>query len=292
MSILSVLVVVLETVPAFRRPPSGRLSHVFHEYNSTNSSTPFDVLKTTVRCKALMALEIICVMFLILELSLRFFVSDNRRKFCRNVINICDFLTLLPCLGLALSIMIAVISNTGYGHSIGDALVILNIARIVRIFRVCNIVKHSTTVQIMVHALRESVYELMLLLVLLTTGSVFYASLLFYVELHLDNINNIPRASWWALVTMTTVGYGDLVPVSSGGYLVAALCAVTGIIVIALPVPVIVNNFSKYYNISQQCKILANKDNARQQKVQVNIGKPCKSNLEGQKLQNEDVKTS
>lgn len=52
---------------------------------------------------------------------------------------------------------------------------------------------------------------------------------------------------WWAIVTMTTLGYGDIVPVTPVGYIVGGMCALCGLIFMALPVPVIVNSFTTFY---------------------------------------------
>ena len=77
-----------------------------------------------------------------------------------------------------------------------------------------------------------------------------FLSLLFQPNPHND-FNSIPLGLWWALVTMTTVGYGDMVPKTYLGMFVGMLCALGGVLTVALPVPVIVSNFSMYYSHTQ-----------------------------------------
>ena len=66
-----------------------------------------------------------------------------------------------------------------------------------------------------------------------------------------NDFSSIPLGLWWALVTMTTVGYGDMVPKTYLGMFVGAMCAMAGVLVVALPVPVIVSNFAMYYSHTQ-----------------------------------------
>ena len=102
------------------------------------------------------------------------------------------------------------------------------------------------------HTFKASAHELFMLIYFLVLGIVIYASLVYYAERTQVNPKNsfdsIPIGLWWAIVTMTTVGYGDLTPKTYLGMLVGSMCAVTGVLTIALPVPVIVSNFALFYS--------------------------------------------
>ncbi|XP_053378587.1 potassium voltage-gated channel protein egl-36-like [Mercenaria mercenaria] len=61
---------------------------------------------------------------------------------------------------------------------------------------------------------------------------------------------SIPNAWYWAIVTMTTVGYGDISPESGFGRVIASLCAVSGVLLLSITLPMFVNNFLTYYQYS------------------------------------------
>lgn len=121
--------------------------------------------------------------------------------------------------------------------------------------RLFKLTRHSSGLKILMQTFRASAKELTLLVFFLVLGIVIFASLIYYAEKIQTNPRNdfdsIPLGLWWALVTMTTVGYGDMVPKTYVGMFVGALCALAGVLTIALPVPVIVSNFAMYYSHTQ-----------------------------------------
>ncbi|CAG4942828.1 unnamed protein product [Parnassius apollo] len=132
---------------------------------------------------------------------------------------------------------------------------ILEFISIIKILRLFKLTRHSPGLKILVHTFKASAKELTLLVFFLVLGIVIFASLVYYAEKSQDNPENqfksIPLGLWWAIVTMTTVGYGDMAPKTYLGMFVGALCALAGVLTIALPVPVIVSNFSMFYSHTQ-----------------------------------------
>jgi len=96
---------------------------------------------------------------------------------------------------------------------------------------------------------RASLEGLGLFLVALTVGLLVFSSALYYAELDQpgSQIHSIPDAFWWAIITMTTVGYGDKVPLGPIGKLVGAACAICGVLTLAIPVPIITGHFNRFY---------------------------------------------
>ena len=282
MMVASIAVVILETVSSLRvHYKDAHHLHGFtahHNINDNNDSQheenhdhdhqvlpdqetldPLSEWTDTIPNIPLLVIEVITFGFLLIEFSLRFVCSFNKRRFLTRILNICDMIVLV-----SQAAMLIYILYQSYNFSIEPAtkstILLFQIPRIVRIARIYSVAKNFVEVHIIIRAIRHSSNEFILLFVLLASASVFYASILFYVEIHINNLKSIPIGIWWAVVTMTTVGYGDYAPNSFGGFIVGSLCAVSGIVIVALPTPVIVSNFSRVYDTAKLCEIIARRD--------------------------------
>jgi potassium voltage-gated channel Shaw-related subfamily C protein len=181
-----------------------------------------------------------------LKIIVRFITSPNKCDFIKASVNIIDYIaTFSFYIDLALQRYTKDLENA-------DILEFFSIIRIMRLFK---LTRHSSGLKILMQTFRASAKELTLLVFFLVLGIVIFASLIYYAEKIQPNPHNdfdsIPLGLWWALVTMTTVGYGDMVPKTYVGMFVGALCALAGVLTIALPVPVIVSNFAMYYSHTQ-----------------------------------------
>ena len=82
----------------------------------------------------------------------------------------------------------------------------------------------------------------------LLIGMVMFGAVIYYSETSSNpEFPSIIHSFWWVIVTMTTLGYGDMVPITWHGRIVGAMCAVCGVLLVAFSVPVIVNNFMRLY---------------------------------------------
>ncbi len=178
--------------------------------------------------------------FFSLEIIIRFSFAPNKKSFWKQPLNVIDLVCLLP--HYAAIIMKAVGEGDDSAVSLLKTVMMLRVIRILRIFK---LMKHYSAFKILVYTIKVSTKELFLMVVFLMSGVLMFASIIHYAEK--DNFPNIPIAIWWALVTMTTVGYGDKYPVGYVGYGVGCLSVICGVLVIAFTVPIVVNNFSLYY---------------------------------------------
>lgn len=195
--VLSIFLFCLETLPEFQSVPV-----------KMNNST-----KTIMRDNAakhdFFIAESFCITWFTLEYVLRFISSPNKWRFLISVLNIIDLVAILP---FFITLLLTEPGNL-------SSLAVLRCVRLVRVFRIFKLSRYSRGLQILGHTLKASLRELGLLFFFLVVGVILFSSAVYYAEFGYEGENlfqSIPHSFWWAIITMTTVGYGDMAPKTLG----------------------------------------------------------------------------
>ncbi|NXU84461.1 KCNA4 protein, partial [Xiphorhynchus elegans] len=242
--LISIVIFCLETLPEFRDDKEFVMSLSLGK-GLSNESLHLNAGEHTIFNDPFFIVETVCIIWFSFEFTVRCFACPSKAQFFKNVMNIIDIVSILPyfiTLGTDLA------QEQGSQQAMSFA--ILRIIRLVRVFRIFKLSRHSKGLQILGHTLRASMRELGLLIFFLFIGVILFSSAVYFAEADepATHFQSIPDAFWWAVVTMTTVGYGDMKPITVGGKIVGSLCAIAGVLTIALPVPVIVSNFNYFYH--------------------------------------------
>uniref|UniRef100_A0A665SVS2 Potassium voltage-gated channel, shaker-related subfamily, member 7 n=1 Tax=Echeneis naucrates TaxID=173247 RepID=A0A665SVS2_ECHNA len=235
--VVSILIFCLETLPEFRN--EKELREVRRSHMSAKVFDPFFIV------------ESICICWFSFELIVRFTCCPSKMHFFKDVMNTIDFFAIIPYF-VTIGTELAKDKDTQPSMS----LALIRVIRLVRVFRIFKLSRHSKGLQILGQTLKASLRELALLIFFLFIGVILFSSAVYFAEVDRPDtaFTSIPEAFWWAVVSMTTVGYGDMYPETVGGKLVGSMCAIAGVLTISLPVPVIVSNFSYFYHREMECE--------------------------------------
>nr|XP_020636280.1 potassium voltage-gated channel subfamily D member 3 isoform X3 [Pogona vitticeps] len=218
---------------------------------------------------AFFCLDTACVMIFTVEYLMRLFAAPSRYRFIRSVMSIIDVVAIMPYyIGLVMT----------DNEDVSGAFVTL---RVFRVFRIFKFSRHSQGLRILGYTLKSCASELGFLLFSLTMAIIIFATVMFYAEKGSasSKFTSIPASFWYTIVTMTTLGYGDMVPKTIAGKIFGSICSLSGVLVIALPVPVIVSNFSRIYHQNQRAdKRRAQKDLKKARLARIRVAKTGSSN--------------
>ncbi|XP_005744163.1 potassium voltage-gated channel subfamily V member 1 [Pundamilia nyererei] len=190
------------------------------------------------------ALEYVCVVWFTIELVLRFLCVRDKCRFSRSIPNVIDLLAILP-----FYVTLAVENLHGGSTELENMGRVVQVLRLLRSLRMLKLGRHSTGLKSLGMTIAQCYEEVGLLLLFLGVGISIFATAVFALEhdLPATTFTSVPTAWWWATTSMTTVGYGDVRPDTAVGKVLAFLCILSGILILALPIAIINDRFSACY---------------------------------------------
>jgi voltage-gated potassium channel len=163
----------------------------------------------------------------------------------------------------------------------GQYLIVIRILRVLRVFRVLKLARYVGEARTLGLALRASRYKITVFLFTVLTIVVVVGSMMFLIEGPDHGFTSIPRGVYWAIVTLTTVGYGDIAPETPVGQAMAAVVMIMGYGIIAVPTGIVTVELATQVRkgpTGRTCDFCGARDHA----PDARFCRRCGSNLEGQ----------
>lgn len=132
-----------------------------------------------------------------------------------------------------------------FGTDAGNYFLVLRMVRLFRLFRIFNLHEYSHEATILLTALRASRYKIIIFILAVFISVVMIGSLMFLIEGRENGFTSIPTGIYWAIVTITTVGYGDIVPHTPTGQILAATLMMMGFSTIVVPTSIISSEIAR-----------------------------------------------
>eukprot|EP00051_Salpingoeca_urceolata_P027651 m.482567 g.482567 ORF g.482567 m.482567 type:complete len:493 (+) comp22586_c0_seq1:415-1893(+) len=217
--VVSVIGFILETLPTYRLEDDG-------EERDGDHPTFF-------------AIESACIAWFTIEYLVRWYSSHNPKRFPFQAMNIVDLIAIIPYY-----------ISLGLGGSSASSVAIVRILRLMRVTRLFKFSRHAQGLQDMITCISESRKELVLFFGITAVCTILFASAIFYAEKDEKETGfvSIPVSMWWAIITMTTVGYGDFSPTSVQGRFIGAIAASLGVVLLAIPAGIFISEFMRIHS--------------------------------------------
>ena len=161
-----------------------------------------------------------------IEYFLRIYSSPHPTRYMRSFFGIIDLLAILPTY---LSL---------FAPSL-NYLMVIRMLRVLRIFRILKLMRYLNEVSVLLRAIRSSSRKIFVFFVMVFTVTCIFGTIMYLIEGPQHGFTSIPKSIYWAIVTITTVGYGDIAPQTILGQGLAAMVMMTGYAIIAVPTGII-----------------------------------------------------
>lgn len=183
-----------------------------------------------------------------IEYVLRIIISPKPLRYIFSFWGLVDLLAILPTYA----------SLFFYGY---QYLLVVRILRLLRVFRVLKLVRFNKEAIFLLKSLKSSSYKIGIFLSAVLTIVILLGTIMYVVENGDNGFSSIPQSIYWAIITITTVGYGDIVPNTVLGKFISSFAMIIGYAIIAVPTGIITVEMSKKSNSKQICSECGTENN-------------------------------
>ncbi|WP_323813247.1 ion transporter [Cellvibrio sp. NN19] len=174
----------------------------------------------------LTAIEWFFTLLFTIEYGARIYSSPNRWQYIKSAYGIVDLLSILP-------------SYLGLYFTDITYLLVIRLLRVLRIFRVLKLIHYLDEANVLIRSLFQARRKISVFFFVVIVFATIFGSIMYVVEGPANGFTSIPRSIYWTIVTITTVGYGDITPQTPLGQVVASLAMLTGYSIIAVPTGIV-----------------------------------------------------
>lgn len=211
----SVIIVIIESVPSYQDQYGGIFT----------------------------ALEWVFTIFFTIEYGLRLYAVHKPMKYAKSFFGVIDLMSILP------TYLSLIFAGT---HS----LMIVRGLRLLRVFRIFKLANFLSQGQVIMAALKASRDKIFVFVIFILIMVSIFGSIMYLVEgASNDQFDSIPRSIYWAIVTLTTVGYGDISPVTPFGQAIAAIIMISGYAIIAVPTGIVTAEAMQHAEKTKKSKV-------------------------------------
>jgi voltage-gated potassium channel len=180
----------------------------------------------------LLSLEWFFTFLFTIEYIIRIIISPRRKKYIFSFYGVIDLLSIIP------TYLSLIFAGTQF-------LIIIRILRLFRVFRILKLVRFTSASIYLIHALQHSREKIMVFFGSVLITVTILGTIMYIVEGPDSGFVSIPTSIYWAIVTITTVGFGDITPVTPLGQVIASILMLTGYAIIAVPTGIITSEMTR-----------------------------------------------
>ena len=177
-----------------------------------------------------------------IEYMVRFYCSPKPYRYAGSFYGLIDLLSILP------SYLSLLIPGANY-------LLIIRTFRVLRIFRVLKLFRYLSEANVLMRSMFMARRKIMVFFFVVLIVTVIFGSVMFIVEGPDNGFSSIPTSVYWTIVTITTVGYGDITPQTPLGQIVASLAMLTGYSIIAVPTGILTAELTQEINRDREKRL-------------------------------------